>query len=708
MEIKFNCSNPACRQHILVDKSNAGELIRCPACGSELKVPDSAEIKFYCVGCGQHILVHVSEIGRFIRCPSCNQGQQIPGSPSKPVELAREGLKQLLSEQQPGLQTSQNIFQRICSSSYPHPWLRLSLGWSCGLVIFLCVIAGSYVKAWAAVPKKVYEVSREVYLKGDIRDAPVENSSGTLLMYAQDIKAGLGVFLVDLDSLQRFQIGTVNGTGQGEDRAFTAFGWSPDDAMLAYFSQRDQKNAEVVLCYGSTGAPKNSFDTAKTCGPVDKGVWVTTNSLVLLNHSRELYILNLQADPNLGEAGKQGFVKLKTLSIYDTSWIVPISDRAITIYDQGDLWTLDIPTRQAVRLTHLPHGILEWLDYSKTSGKYLFSLRPITQERDKMIKGKRHLYELDPGASEPVLVTDSQALNGRWTKNDEGISYVVSIGTTNYLEVQSADKNLETNLFRETGYVRSYNMAPGRDKLYAVAANDYKLTTIWEFDLETKKLRNVLPAQESYVRRKPVSPILASVKNKSGQKVDYYMVPPVELESGKRYPVVLDQFALNRYDENVQFLANAGIFYVSVHPFGMDAYTFASASSEETLAVYNELLKNPNVDPHRIYVSGHSASTREACQLATDFPELWRGVILETPVATLKIPAARKKFPSLFISIGDNDSPGLVRQANSLFQDACRLNVHARFNYQHSAHTYHSSQFRDEYISLAKFILTDY
>ncbi|MGH7237906.1 MAG: hypothetical protein ACREGF_05205, partial [Candidatus Saccharimonadales bacterium] len=60
--------------------------MNCPACGTALKVPASASIKFTCSSpeCGQHIVVDVSEAGRFVRCPSCNKPTQVPGDPPKP------------------------------------------------------------------------------------------------------------------------------------------------------------------------------------------------------------------------------------------------------------------------------------------------------------------------------------------------------------------------------------------------------------------------------------------------------------------------------------------------------------------------------------------------------------------------------------------------------------------------------------------------
>jgi len=37
--VKFCCTNPACRQHLMVDESRFGRQIQCPACGTILQIP---------------------------------------------------------------------------------------------------------------------------------------------------------------------------------------------------------------------------------------------------------------------------------------------------------------------------------------------------------------------------------------------------------------------------------------------------------------------------------------------------------------------------------------------------------------------------------------------------------------------------------------------------------------------------------------------
>jgi hypothetical protein len=50
-------------------------------------VPVSHDIRFTCrtPACGQHIVVDVSEAGRAVKCPACGRPQRVPGDPPKPL-----------------------------------------------------------------------------------------------------------------------------------------------------------------------------------------------------------------------------------------------------------------------------------------------------------------------------------------------------------------------------------------------------------------------------------------------------------------------------------------------------------------------------------------------------------------------------------------------------------------------------------------------
>jgi len=101
-----------------------------------------------------------------------------------------------------------------------------------------------------------------------------------------------------------------------------------------------------------------------------------------------------------------------------------------------------------------------------------------------------------------------------------------------------------------------------------------------------------------------------------------------------------------------------------------------------------------------------------ACVVFENNPSLWRGLVLFEPVHYPKIPEESKNYPSVFISMGLADrynrggtGPG---EGEKFLQEACRHLVPVRIDYQPGDHGYQPEQLRRAYLSLTKFILTDY
>jgi predicted esterase len=701
MEIKFNCVNSGCGQRISVDESVAGEEFSCPACGMSQQVPASKNVKFNCsnLECAQHIIVDVSETGRFVKCPACGKATQVPGP--KPKSL----ISVPISEDKKISSASKNSQKKALPISL---LMRLLYGWSFGAALFGLLIGGFYLRAWALMPKHLNTTLDEIFSNGRILDAPVVNNSGSMLLFAQEIPNGVGVFLENLTTLKRTQIQSMKTVEIEGKKSFRLFGWSPDDNYLAFSAvtvatnQNNKKYQEIVVCDGTTGAVKSSVDISSSTPRPELGVWLTMNSIAILNYSHKLMIFNLETDKNLGPFGKKGLVqsiRLENSGPYD---LVRVSDRSVAYCDKGNIWTLDIPASHPIQLTHFSDTTLEWLDYSPKAGKYLFCL---TRGNDVT---NRYVYEFVPNAiTDPVQLTDSYSFKGQWLQNDVGFACVCTEGDKSYLAIKSDDKTINTNVFA-AGSIRSYAISPQRDTIYAVASLRYKGQSIWEYNIFNKSLRDVLPlAQPADSSSKIILPVSASAVNTNGETVEYYYVPPAKLVSKKKYPAVLDLYPVNRYDQNVQILANADVFYVSATRLGLNDWQLV-AKPADILAVYNEMLKNRNIDSKRIYICGRSFSTGAVTEMANDYTILWRGIILFSPVVFPQIPVNIVKYPSLFIAIGDEDDVSLQNQCNLLWQNACARLIPARLHYEHTGHGFKTENYKTSYALLIEFIKTDY
>jgi hypothetical protein len=713
MEIKFNCSNPVCRQRISVGESMAGQSLRCPACATELQAPASKNIKFNCSNpeCGQHMVVDVSEAGRFVRCPSCDKPLQVPGDPPKPIVSEPPSRRTQKKEQNP--------VSVITRKSGPvSPLLRLLCGWGIGAALCGLVIGGLHLRAWAALPKHLDAILDETYFHGEILSAPVENHAGTRLIYVRTIEGGVGVFMVDLRTLERAQIGSGKAANWDRGRSVKLFRWSPDDRYLAFSTiQANDQNLHVMICNGETGKQISSFEAP---GSLEMGAWLNEKSMVLLDNTHRLYLYNLAADDRLGPFWKEGLVLLRQLDRTANS-PVPDSDHSVAYVENGNLWKLLIQAGSAAQLTHLTeYSITAGLDYNPTTDKYLFAVTNADSTHPI-------LCLFDPRALDkpvtPIKGCANYELKAQWIQNGAGVAYVGMEGNRYCVGIMTLDQALHANLFTAPPFdpnhgfvnanafpegkqvVRSLDVNPEQDKIYTVASVNYEPLSIWEYDLAGRTLRNVVPTTEHRVYSQFVAPVQASATGPNGRKIGYYYLPPRGMEPGKKYPVVMDQYSDLGFQPNSQFLANAGIFYVTVNPYGQ-GFPKGPTTPEDTLAVHDEILKNPNVDPRRIYLSGESLGTATIATLIDQHPDLWRGAILLSPITFQDVSRSTKMVPSFFCSFGDQDNDAVRKSMEQYAQEACAHHALTQILYGHAGHAFFDiGEHKKRYKAAATFIL---
>jgi pimeloyl-ACP methyl ester carboxylesterase len=221
------------------------------------------------------------------------------------------------------------------------------------------------------------------------------------------------------------------------------------------------------------------------------------------------------------------------------------------------------------------------------------------------------------------------------------------------------------------------------------------------------------PAQVPLSQELPV--VEKSLTNASGRVVNYFYLAPPVLSPGRKYPVVVDQSSSirNRRMRDMQFLAHAGIYYLSPNSYGITNWRVAR-NLEDVLPVLAEFGKLPSVDTNRFYVMGQSATTGAAVQLVNFHPELWRGLLLMEPGGGFpRLPEPGRKFPSIFITLGDNDrynmGPlGTPGRAEKFLLEASAKKIPVRIDYQYGDHGYPPEQLKRAYIAAVKFIYADY
>jgi hypothetical protein len=733
MEIKFICTNPACKQRIAVDEAWAGRTLSCPACATALRVPSGKsladaegaaraalplqQIKFKCshAGCLHLITVDSSQAGRWLKCPRCGRPAHVPGSRVESVldtvlvEAVPVGTKTLipLPEASP---------EMLPGGTVPRLW-RLVKGWGLAVAILGLLLGLLALRSRASLPRNLNAMMDEIYFHGEILAAPVINHAGTSLVYLRTVKGGVGVSLVNLNTLERRQIALENSPRPG---AVKLLGWSPDDHYLALtLLQSGKPYPNLSLCDGSTGTLIRSLPSKHS---IIAGKWLAGNSLIMMDEKGLLFLVNLEPNDSLGQFGRKGFVNLQKLDP-STPWLIPNSDHSVACVRMGAVWDFDLPANRLTPLTQLTEVTVSNLDYTGDNFRYLISAQA-TNTVDQV------LYQYDLRAPRTtglsLLAAENFCAKGQWIQNGTGIAYLGTNGNRYYLAVRTSDPALRTNLFtaRElnthTGgmniklfregrkVVRSFAVSPQTDKIYTVASVNYEPLAIWEYDIASKTLRNVVPDQERQTCSHLVNPVQAAIIDQNSNRVDYYYLPPAGLKKDKKYPVVMDQFSDLGFQPNSQFLANAGIFYVTVNPYGIGRPEHPT-NPDDTLAVYHEILKNPNVDPHRIYLLGESAGTGTVALLLEEHPELWRGAIMLSPVAFPRLDPGTKMCRSIFCSFGVEDDFGTQRRMEKFIHEACGHLVRTQLEYGRAGHTFLDlSEVKKRYQAVATFILTDY
>lgn len=669
MEIKFQCANPNCGQHIAVDDTSAGATIPCPVCGfvntvpvqpkPEGKMAGLRQIEFICSNhsCGTVMVTDELHAGARLKCPSCGRKTKVPKleaeipkptptTPALPFRRRRAGL--LVSG--PLNQIAIGI------------WIMLGV---------LGVIGGRMVTAKLfpakpEIPSNLEAMLQEISSVGEFVSAPVANHAGTRLWYARDSEHGAGIYQVDLTTLARkkmFEIGELD----FQNWMFQLYGWSPDDRYLI-FADRLAKGKwwqALSICDGKDGTVLSKIKVEG--GYLQSLTWLSTNSFAYLDEVKAVHWLEQAADGTWKQLKRIPLQPGLTLAknrrpeqqIRDDiqnqrNVILTMTDYALAFVNEGNIGTLHLPSGEIQQVTHFKNATLEWVNYCKANDDFLFC------KTDATGKGPyRYLYRFDRDAPPEQRLTQitsgsENTFNGRWLHDGSGVVYVSNPGNVTSLAVRTTNQTTRVNLF-EDGFIRAFSTSPDGNSIYAVASQSNEPQSIWEYSLTRRQLRNVAPALDKpFVASKIITPIRGTAKTKAGG-LPYILVPPRDFDRQKKYPLLIDGPTEGRWKEHPQFLANAGIYYLAVNRRGLASSDDLSGAARDIVSVYDYVVQNPNIDPDRIFIVGFSASTGIVTELVEKRPELWQGAIFNNPAALPKFSQGANKYPRILISMGDTE-----------------------------------------------------
>jgi hypothetical protein len=156
---------------------------------------------------------------------------------------------------------------------------------------------------------------------------------------------------------------------------------------------------------------------------------------------------------------------------------------------------------------------------------------------------------------------------------------------------------------------------------------------IWQYNLNSGDLKCIVSALDHPLKRAQiVSALTGTFTNSAGRATHYFVWQPVQLEAGKKHPLIIGQTTYNWWLPYPQIAANGGCYFVFVNrPSWWDGL---ENWGDDVMQAYELMAKNPNVDTNQVFLYGSSAETGPLSQLLTEKPDLWQGAILFNPTDT--------------------------------------------------------------------------
>ena len=577
------------------------------------------------------------------------------------------------------------------------PFSRLIFGWCLngfGIAVAIGVI---HLRLAIALPAHFSSKLDEITAIGTFRDLPVGSQTGTKLLYAREFDRGVGFFVKDLNTMNQRRFGAMDDSLSTPDSAFRLIGWSPDERHLA-LAVDDWNGQTIAVCKGDDQRLERCFtlqdeqkrSAFKLRQEVKRAIWVGNDRMAVIDCFHSIYLADLKNNRIEEVRGCTTVHRNPDDRLGDFS-LVATSGHTFAFADGDRIWEYDVNEKSARKLLELPGAGIQWLDYDPAVHRFLFSSM---DPNDKNPEKPHYLYRFDTNAGPPVTqISHSNILKGQWILGGRGISYVTG-GAVGTLVVDTEDVALRTNLF-QGGFVWNYTVSPGRDRIFAQAKLGSEPFSLWEYDIVNRTLRPAVPGLEKALTYAQIAPRVDGYTEK--ENVPYSVIAPTELDLKKKYAVLIDQPSQSHFTQDAQFLANAGIYYVTVKEDGVD----------KIMAVYRQIRNIPNIDPSKIYITGSSFRTETLSQAVNDHPELWRGLIFLSPTGFPQIPRNPSRYPGIFISIGTKDEEVGLLPTERFTSDACANLVRTKVVYHEgAAHIFNSTTLaKERFSAIIEFIL---
>jgi len=525
--------------------------------------------------------------------------------------------------------------------------------------MFLMIAVVSGLIVWHLSPKRARKPSpfllkalaNEVASEGEFNKSPIVDPTGSQLAFARTANGGRAMFFMDVLSGAEKQL-------QNPNEIYQANGFSRDGCYLLFTDVRPTKDRIVVLDRHASSA------RVLAEGRMDNIAWMNSNAFCFTDRHT-----------NFGSAiilTPEGAVTNQFDMRLPAYCMAPSGPVTVSFITDAGIWSLDLASGAKECMTPSNNPLAgcwneayepEWLTYSPEIHEFLFC----SWDQSNF----RHLFRLarDPNGWKLKQETagEEHTYNGRWIQHGKGFAFIGNRTNHFYLAVRPADPKGNTNLFY-SGHTFGYTVSDDGDQIYAIASIGAEPLGIWEYTISSRTLR-YLGGRAKLSKAEAIPREEHWVSSFDGLKISYYFLTPCHLEKSKKYPAVifLPIWGMQNFpawEMFSQFFANIGVFHVAVNHRGVDGYGKAYSelgvfnADKDVNAVYEDIVKNPNIDKKRIFLMTYSEAASVANQVIQNFPGRWAGVIniAGTPPPRDQV---KEQGMRVFLFVGGQDSADL-------------------------------------------------
>ena len=486
------------------------------------------------------------------------------------------------------------------------------------------------------------------------------NSTGTRLVYCQATEKGVGIYFCETENGKSKLLCEQKEKGYSWQR-FSMLGWSPDDKLFACavpLSPRinaGQQEEQILVCDGLSGDPVAKISADPNLYEL---AWLSPHSFVSstdYNYDLRLF----EQNPDGKWVVRQISQKVAQSRLEN---LTAISGKSVAWQDRGNICTFDFASSVAKKIWEADTNQYQLVDftYSKETGEFLLNC---SDEKGQFLvrfsPGSKETTDAGRIGSPQDFISIVKGINGKpegwigaWKRQglivvnvkwiDGGPRYVYEdhlsqIGGWADLRVKTEVDETPVHV-PWNGFVDNFTL--GGDSLFFTGSENGTIPSIWEYDMKAKTTRCIVNGSAPWLEyAKITTALVGTVTNAFGNISTYYLWQPVQISVGKKYPVIIAKEFWNWSPYN-QIAANEGCY-------------FAIGDESCVEALYNALAKNPNVDTNCVYLYASSAGTKFVCDLISEKPDLWKGVILFGPIYLPDLSYLQNKRP--LVIAGRND-----------------------------------------------------